>query len=388
MKSDQADIYCPMIYHGMYIERNNTDISLVGPCCNGIAEPVNNELVRFDKNPLLTKIREENRRGLRSDACIGCTTNERLGFRSYRTSVLADYGYLPEDTGLYRIDYNVDPICNSKCIICHPRHSSAWAQENERFSGSIPIIRTPASSRANKIIDNVDLSSLKYIYFNGGEPVLSTDPELILGKLKSINRLSEVEVALSMNGSLKPRQELVDLLLEARSVTVIFSIDGINEQFEYIRNPLAWNDLLDTVKYMINLPIETLHISSSCAIGLHNVDYVEEWNAWWEQYTSELVSKQTRQKPVKISDTVQLVHGALAIANAPEGVKEQWLVDLEQYQHRIWYSLVAGTIKESLNKSNPEWITYLTTLDNRRNNSWKQSLNKFYQRCIAAGVVK
>lgn len=377
-----------MIYHGMYIERTNSDTSLVGPCCNGIPEPVNNNQVSFSANPLLLKLREENSQGLWSNACAGCTNNERLGFRSYRTTAINNYGYLPPETGLYRIDYNVDPICNSKCIICDPRHSSAWAQENERFSGSIPV-RTAASSRSNKIINDVDLSSLEYIYFNGGEPVLSTDPELILGKLKSIDRLSKVNVALSMNGSLKPRQELVDLLLQAKSVDIIFSIDGVGEQFEYIRNPLIWDDVLDTVRYVIDLPIENLTVGSSCAIGLHNVDYVEAWNSWWESYTTELVSKHSRTTPVKLTDTVQLVHGILHISNAPQGVKEQWLTYLEQSKHRVWYPLVVGTIQESLDKTtNRDWANYLDKLDLRRGNRWPKALSQFYERCVLAGGVK
>lgn len=376
-----------MIYHGMYIERNNTENSLVGPCCNSIPEPVHNDQVSFDKNPLLLKLREENTKGLWSDACCGCENNERLGFRSYRTTMIEKVGIIPADRGLYRIDYNVDPICNSKCIICDPRHSSAWLQENERF-GKVDIIRTAASSKSNKIINDIDLSSLEYIYFNGGEPVLSTDPESILKKLKEISRLPEVSVALSMNGSLKPRPELVELLLQARTVDIVFSIDGVGEQFEYIRNPLKWNDVLGNIQYIIDLPIKNLVVSSSCAIGLHNVDYVEEWNTWWESYTSSLVSKHTRENPVTIYDTVQLVHGVLNIAKAPVGVKEQWLVDLEQSKHRIWYPLVVGTIQESLDTSNPDWMGFLDVLDSRRGNSWKQSLNKFYQRCVAAGAVK
>lgn len=376
-----------MIYHGMYIERHDTDFTLIGPCCNSIHEKATNDQVSFESNPLLLKIREENRQGVWSNTCSSCARNEKFGFKSYRTAVVEDYKD-KECSGLIRLDYNVDPICNGKCIICSPYHSSAWRQEQEKFK-DIKVIRTAASSRSNKVIDNIDLSSLEYIYFNGGEPVLSTDPELILGKLKDIGRLSEVTVSFNMNGSTRPRRELVDLLQQAKEVDIMFSVDAVGEQFEYIRNPIKWDTVLDTIRYVANLPIKKLRIGSSCAIGLHNVDYVEEWHSWWDEYTTELVNNNSRTSPLDVVDVVQLVHGELAISHAPKVVKEQWLGMLEQSKHRSWYPLVVGAIQESLNNTtNRSWVNYLDKLDHRRNNSWKLSLNKFYQRCITSGIVK
>ena len=381
--------YCPLIEHGLYLERTDANTSKIGPCCAAIHESAPNTQINFDTNTFLLRLRKENRQGVKSAACQSCYDNESFGAASLRTASVEYYNNFNNVKGLYNLDYNVDPICNAKCIICSQQHSSAWLAEDIRDGMNADLaIRTVASSRANTIIETFDLSGLGRIYFNGGEPMLSDDPIKLLTKLKEIGRLGKVEVAFNMNGSVRPRPEFVELLKQAQSVTVFFSIDGVGEQFEYIRNPLKWSVLLETVQHVIELELPNLCVVSTCTVGVHNVDYVNDWHTWWHDYAEPIASRQTRHVPVKIISTVQRCTGPLDIMHAPIPVKQQWLEYLQQYQTSPWYSLVHGAVQNTLEQSDQSWKNQLDRLDIRRGNSWHQSLARFYQRCQTAGVVK
>jgi hypothetical protein len=368
------DVYCPLIHHGLYLERTDADHSRIGPCCAAQHQAMPNSQIDFDSNSFLTKLRQENAQGIPSAACKICYTNEKHSASSLRTSSL-EYYQNHHAVGLVNIDYNVDPICNGKCIICSQQHSSAWLAEDIKF-GLQPeqIIRTAASSRANQVVEKIDLSKLNRIYFNGGEPVLSNDPVILLTKLKDLERLNQVEVAFNMNGSTKPSPTLVELLKQAKNVVIFFSIDGTGEQFEYIRNPIKWTDVLETVRYVAALDIRDLTIFSTCTIGIHNVDYLDDWYHWWYSYTSSLYSVHA----VEFNSTTQMCTGPLDIIHAPKTVKQQWLDELRQ--GTPWYNQLVGVVQEHMEYSSSQWQDHLDRLDQRRNNSWKHSLERLYHR--------
>jgi len=382
--------YCPAIEHGMYIERYNATQVKIAPCCCATAELTTNEYIDFNTNPFLIRLREENRQGKPSTECNTCYRNEQLSGRSLRIGLIHSYNdKFFQPTGLVNLDFNVEPICNAKCIICVEDNSSTWLAENLKF-GYIKqgLSRTAASSKANTIVETVDLSNLQRIYFNGGEPVLSKEPIKLLTKLKEIGRIGKVELAFNMNGSTPPSAEFVDLIKQVKQVHVFFSIDGVGEQFEYIRNPLKWNDLLENVEYIIGLDIKDLTVYSSYTVGLHNVDYINDCHTWWHDFTTQLVSKLPENNSVKIRTYQQLCVGELDIKHAPALIKTQWVDYLLQFKDKPWYPLVIGAIKDSTTEQNYQWIEKLDHLDMRRGNSWHESLSRFYQRCIDAGVIK
>ena len=390
--------HCPAMEHGMYLERYTATHSKIAPCCAAVTDELTpNEHIDFNTNPFLIRLREENQQGSPSAECNVCYRNEHFTGHSLRTSLIDFYSHnfhLP--TGLVNLDFNVDPICNAKCIICSQTHSSAWLAEDLKFGyHRNEIIRTLSSSRANTIVETIDLSNLQRIYFNGGEPVLSDDPIKLLSKLDEIERIGEVILGFNMNGSTPPTAEFVALMKKVKKVNVFFSIDGVGEQFEYIRNPLKWNDLLKTIEYIIGLDIKDLTVWSTYTVGVHNIDYINDWYTWWHHFTSQLVSKLPVTKLVKIDSIYQLCIGEFDIKDAPTSIKTQWIDYLQQFTDKPWYPLVIGAIKEPADQTrqpawpaNPMCIEKLNQLDLRRGNSWHHSLSRFYQRCIDAGLVK
>jgi hypothetical protein len=376
------DHYCPLIFKGMYVERHSAETSAVAPCCAATGETVDNSQVNFDTNPLLLRLRRENQAGLASKECHVCWDQEKYTGRSLRTSSIEYHAKSQHNpyqvSGLQNLDWNVEPICNAKCVICSSYHSSAWAAENQKFDPDMGLpIRTASAAKSNSIIDAIDFSNTKRVYFNGGEPVLSQDPELILQRLANSGNLENTQVAFNMNGSCMPSNNMIALLKQAAHVTVFFSIDGTEQQFEYIRYPLKW----DTVKVNID-KIMQLGFDQVCmttALGIHNLHIAQRTEDWWHDFTKNYRGQ------IGINNTYQLVVGMLSIKLASESLRHQMLKDFEN---------IAGSAAELITNclsacaGNDQWIGWLNKLDRRRDLNWRQTLPELYRATQLAGIEK
>ncbi len=363
----------------MYVERRDAETAVVAPCCAAQGQPCSNDQVNFDTNPFLLRLRQENLAGIASKECAVCWQQELHTGRSLRTSSLEFYKQPgTQRSGLLNLDWNVEPICNAKCIICSNYHSSAWLAEDQKFSEVLfPISRSAATARANDIIDNINFDSIYRVYFNGGEPVLSQDPVKILTKLDQIGKLESTTVGFNMNGSCMPSAELISLLQKARSVTVYFSIDGVGSQFEYIRYPLSWPTVTENIKKIMQLNFNSLIMTT--ALGIHNIHIAQQTEDWWLELASHGPSC------TEFANTYQLVVGPLSIDSASERLKQQLHQEFDSTK-----SSVNQWIVNSLNGASgtDQWISWLQRLDQRRSLDWRQALPKLYQAAVAAGVVK
>lgn len=370
-------VYCPAIHHGMYVERKDADKVSVAPCCTAQSQLCSNQQLNFANNLFLQRLREENSKGIASSACQVCWDQEKYTGRSLRLSSIEFYEQCQSTDGLLNLDWNVEPICNAKCIICSSYHSSAWLAEDQKFANNAhQFYRTAASSRSNDVIDQLDLSTLERVYFNGGEPVLSQDPVKILTKLQQQQRLDQVFVGFNMNGSKMPSDQMIALLKQAKHVTVYFSIDGIEEKFEYIRNPLSWKELQITVKKMLDLGVNDACMSTT--LGIHNLQIAQETEDWWKDFTSSYANN------IKIFNTYQLVTGPLSISNASTELKQQLLTELNPARSAEQF----GINCLSTAQGSDAWLPWLEHLDQRRNLDWRRVLPQLHRSALVAGVVK
>jgi hypothetical protein len=366
----------------MYLERHSADTSLVAPCCAATGELVNNSQVNFNTNPFLSRLRKENQDGIASKECNVCWDQEKYTGRSLRTSSVEYYANFKDSplqtTELKNLDWNVEPICNAKCVICSSYHSSAWAAEDQKFiPGAALPIRTASLAKSNSIIDAVDFSTVKRVYFNGGEPVLSQDPEFILQKLADSGNLENTQIAFNMNGSRMPSKNLIDLLKRAEHVTVFLSIDGTDQQFEYIRYPLNWIQVMSNIDQIMQMGFD--EVCMTTALGIHNIHIAQSTEDWWNDYTKSY------RDQIGINNTYQLVVGLLGINSASSTLKDQLLIDFQGQPGRV-AELVINCL-ESCTGSN-QWIDWLDTLDRRRALSWRQTFPELYLAVQREGAAK
>lgn len=354
--------YCPLIYKGLYIEKFNDLQAKISACCVNQSKVYN--LLDFKDNHHLNRQRQLNNSGAHNIECSNCWEKESFGGWSIRNNMnewFAENNLLEQPTKveLISLDYNTDPVCNAQCIMCGPNYSSAWAAE-------VGVARYVSATKKNTLINNVDLSQLRRIYFNGGEPLLTTDH---IDVLKSIPNLSQVEISYNTNGSQWPSDETLGLWAQAKNVTVNFSIDGTERVFEYTRYPLKWPNVSSNVFRMLTI-LPNVYIGLSYVAGIHNLLDIYKTQSWWHQTTS------FSPRPTRFS--VHPVYGILGIENASPSLKTIFKNYLADDQSE-W----AQQLKTMLNVTsfNDQWIDHLNKIDQRRGLNWQQWLQNLATVC-------
>ena len=360
---DQSS-YCPAIYRGLYVEKTGTTKTNISSCCLNSVIPVTSD-VDFN-HPVLVKQRTQISTGVQIPACDQCWKKEKHGYTSRRITLIEQEKFKSYNNKLTMLDYNVGPICNAKCIICSSFYSSAWAAENYQF-GANPIRRV-SEIQKNCSTKSLDLSNIKDIYFNGGEPLMTDDHVQILNSIDQQSRLSDVNVSYNTNGSIVPESEVLNLWRKCKQVKLYFSIDGTDSVFDYTRYPLKWANVQDNINTICNSGLINLTVSISYTIGIHNVLSTCATEEWLCQLKEKF--------PLVVEDfTVHPVLGDLSLDNASKSLKEIFIKHLQSVEGN-WVESTIKMIRDSLLLSSDDmvWLNYLKFIDQRRNLNWQKEL--------------
>jgi organic radical activating enzyme len=350
-------IYCERIYKSLYVEKNDNGEYGISPCCVSPVQPV--DVINFYEDKHLNYYRSTNQDDIKIKECKYCWSAEDLGINSYRKTNNDDCQN-PYEVKLNFLDYNVTPVCNAKCIVCSSHYSSSWAAEDKKFN-RIHDIRSVNNILKSNYPLNLDLTNLSRIYFNGGEPFLSDDIEIVLAEIeKQQNGLHRLKIEISTNGSIFPSEKQIELIKKSKKCELRISIDAIEEQFEYIRYPLIWKEVQENILKIANLSPK-IRIIISPNIGVHNILEVKKLEDW------------TKELQNSISNSVELcfhaTRGPLSLANVSSNLK------LEIKKNMLTDNIAVIQMLENSPSqvNNQKWISWLSTIDWRRSLNWKDT---------------
>ena len=293
---------CLDVFKNLYIEGNSENLA-ISPCCISPVQSVAS--IDFYSNDYLNKIREKWMEGKFPSECSSCEKYEKENKPSRRigsNSWYIDHKIFDSKVELLRIDYWTGDLCNLRCAICGPKFSSAWKQEL-----GLPI--NERKTIRNDSWKNLDLTKIKYIHFNGGEPLLSKEHEKLL---ESITNKCQVHLFYNTNATIRPTNNLLDLWSEFRLVQIDFSIDDIGDRFNYQRYPAIWEEVVSNLFYFKEkCPINCMFgVNTSLGIlNYNNYNNLLDWfkNNFYMNRVSDLVEYKT-----------QFTHGILSIENYTE----------------------------------------------------------------------
>lgn len=220
--------------------------------------------------------------------------NSRIRLKEYYDSV--DWNNLNPDQ-LWFIDLKLGNICNLKCRICGSWSSSKWAKEEIDYVGgnrkehlAYKFLQDGAWPRESELFwDNLKalLPNIKYFEFTGGEPFLIQQHFDLLEYAVEHDYAKNIEIHYNTNGTVYPT-ESVDIWKEFKQVEIAFSVDNLEERFEYERYGANWLELLDNLKKFDQLRLEVLTAfkkkkitSQLClTVNIQNVYYLPEICEW------------------------------------------------------------------------------------------------------------
>jgi hypothetical protein len=269
-------------------EWTDTGISNATPCCNMIRpespDPLGIKLKLETIKPTakeifhgeeMAELRSAMLSGERHSACDVCWRMEDRGANSYRLSEIKEHSpQLITDPQLQVIDFSFGENCNLRCRICMPGLSNKlrldyrYFLENDIDTTGIqdydyrndhPFTQAlnsdpgveyavnnfdPDSHQWKDILDNIH--ELVQIKATGGETTLSK------GFLEFIDTAIERDCAKNIilefhSNCTKFTNKLMNKLNQFRELRINASIDSIYKNYDYMRYPMTWDKLSDSL---------------------------------------------------------------------------------------------------------------------------------------------
>ena len=361
----QSGNYCSLIFNSVYVEKvNGAQVKLSSCCINHTSTAT--DQVDFANNSHLQQQRDTARRGLPVPGCMHCY-DSTVNLQSSAIVTWLGKPVQHQHLRIQKMDYNVDPICNAKCIQCSAYYSSAWAAEDQQHGIAIAP-RKFGQTRLSRPWQELDLEHIEHLYINGGEPLLSSEPQEILEYLAQQQKLPSLHFAFNTNGSVRPKPDLIKLWQRCRDLVINVSIDGTESEFNYIRYPLEWQEVASNVEFFAKIPGE-IHVSIAYTVGIHNIDCVDRAQEWWKSVNAKL------SRPMGFN--VSLCSGPLDLGNAEPKLKQVWL---ERYTgSQPWHQTIRNALLGPVHIQHCTWLEHLTMIDQRRQTDWRLALPALHE---------
>lgn len=272
--------YCPIPFHHMAIRPNGT----IQPCCafrwNEIPSDFTLEYKNlFYDHPFMKKIRADLREDKPVAGCSECYKAERLTGRSMRTEYIMEerLGFSenpPDEPVLTYIDLALSNVCNNRCRMCNYELSTNWYSDSKKLGIEIP--RGLIEHRNN--FDDIDFSKLTYIKMIGGEPLMEQDK--FISVLQRCN-LENMNILITTNTTVRPNEELLDLLQQCKKVRWNLSIDAFGPLNDFLRKGSHWEEVRDNLDWFESTFPKNVNVNGVVSIyNINNftqlVDYVKE----------------------------------------------------------------------------------------------------------------
>ena len=223
--------------------------------------------------------------GERPEGCDYCWRIEDMGtdkisdrvFKTVRYSdednILASNTAIDQDVDLQTLEIAFDRTCQFACSYCNPAFSTTWVKDI-KVKGPYKDLTTDGRAHFTHIHENDQLydfhetnpyveaffawwddslhRTLKELRITGGEPLMSGHTWKLIDWFKENKNKSNTELAI--NSNLGFDKKLVERLLDATQdikLSIYTSNEAMNNQAEYIRDGLVWDQWLDNVTYLL-----------------------------------------------------------------------------------------------------------------------------------------
>jgi organic radical activating enzyme len=347
--------FCRYLSNGYSFRLQKGQVN-AGPCC-------------FFKNPVVLDPQLMQNRSQRFESiqdwtsdCWRCKILEDAGQQSLRQTGPDWIDDLEQSQDPVAMDINLDMACNAACVICDQDKSSLWAKENAKLNNKKITIKQDTGKidqAIDQIVGTVSLHKLKYVKFFGGEP-LFTDTHLKF--IKHIPCPEQVILHYTTNGSIYPSDEVLTAWKKFKVVIFAASLDGIEQQFDYVRWPLPWSKVSkNLIRLKQNQDIWNVIFRVEFTANALNTWYYDRLETWVRQYLDTNLSGDKTE--INIHHCRELSWG---LEQMPGFVRE--LVIQKYPSDHVIHRLVTNLPKPV---SLLPWKNFTDTWDTRRNNSWQ-----------------
>jgi hypothetical protein len=355
--------FCRHLKNGL-VYNNDTTAFTVAPCCYFLGDrhkidpdqDLSQQLSTHRAHWMTTDVKS---------SCKICIDTEEQKMSSYRQT---SFDFIKGiDDRLEFLTVAVNKKCNLACVSCGSEFSSFWYQENVRNNAlqDSSVHQMHQEDRQGVITDKFiqllveqDLSSLNYIKFGGGEPLMSDTHEKIMALIPDPNK---VTVQYTSNFSIMPSKAVMQTWEKFKLVKWIASLDGVGEQFSFLRWPYKWDKLENFVVEAIDNVPGNVMFGVEHTINPLNIFYFDQFQTWFDQQFSS--NRYGDNSDLNIHSCV----GNLGLEHTPMDLRKK-IKNKYGPTHPISISLDQSPFSGSTTKL----VKYLDQLDQWRGTNWRQ----------------
>ena len=292
-----------------WVSLEASPVGTVRPCCLADDEILDDAGQKFSlltanfkdiqNSASMQRLREQFLAGEQPQTCRKCWNEERAGRTSKRMHTINRLKHTVTHTDWTRdakplmfLDLKLGNICNLKCRICGSWSSSQFAAEEISFldkdeqkkSHAYTMLRAGAWPRENeqfwREIDQC-LNDIRYIEFTGGEPFMIEQHFDMLQGMIDRGIAHQVEIHYNTNGTQWPAR-CIDIWPHFKTVEVAFSIDDLDQRFEYQRTNAKWAEVQDNIQRfaLLRQTMPNLQLQCCSTVNVFNVRYIDQLAHW------------------------------------------------------------------------------------------------------------
>ena len=320
---------------------------------------------------------------------------ERLNVDSIVNRTQSD-GSLPVDIPYF--DLRLGNLCQLKCIMCSPHDSSSWIKEwklqypkyktielkqDQSWDSDFDYTWYKKGSFLNEMKSQA--SSIRELYFAGGEPLLIPEHYKILEFMVETGAAQDCILRYNSNGLELP-EKLFELWSHFKQVKFNFSVDAFGARNDYIRYPSKWEDVVANLKRLDATP-DNITVNIACAVQLLNVITVSELVHWKESmnfkkinlppYGAGLIGTHLVYLPSYLNVRVLPKHLKDKVKHNVEYFCSRRSTDSEFMQNpyglKRWQGLVQYMMAEDWSHKIPMLLDYLAVTDERRGTDFRKT---------------
>ena len=263
-------------------------------------------------------MRDEFLEGKLPEECQRCALEEAAGFRSHRIFENENARYSAEQ--IQQKEYLKGPkilvmrmsnLCNLACRTCHSLDSNQFKREGVFYSKNYGDTTSrylesepPREVNDTEIEEVMRLTdNLEEVHFYGGEPMLNRTHHRLLEHLVQKRDSSKIKLFYCTNGTKLPTAKLFSMWKQFKNVHLSYSIDGIEEGYEYLRWPAKWEIVRDNIYHARDVLRKDAQMSLSfnLTVSSMNIFYLPEIYAHLDNIVPFSVTLTTVHDPVYFS---------------------------------------------------------------------------------------
>ena len=266
---------------------HRSDIGL-SPCCLWKGKTYQGTVAEYIHSDILFETKKKLMDNVQIESCSTCWQQESQGQISKRMRDNKTYNiawqllhskepFQPNDKF---VEYylRLGNHCNLRCTTCGENLSTGWISENKKFG--LPTKSSWLIDQHDPVWQHVKDNAkwVRAIEFIGGEPfmMLINKQQDLLTHLIDNNYNNKITLKYNTNGTRFPH-DLVQYWKSFKKIELNISIDGVGDQFHYLRYPGVWSETHENLKKYQDLSKElpNLELTMVCTISVFNLGYIQ-----------------------------------------------------------------------------------------------------------------